>query len=91
MVPFIMLYKVVLTFVPIDDHESLGVAIQMKAIEQFFHAVLLIIYVCRARWFQLLSQLTSVDETFVFVLSCDTSCLLCCTKRFQGLERQVYE
>ena len=61
MVLFIMLYKVLLTFMSVDDPYC--VTIQLKAIEHYFHVVLFIML------YKVVLTFKSVDETLV----CDHS------------------
>ena len=61
MMLFIMLYEVVLTFASVDN--ILSVAIQMKAIEQYFPVVLFIML------YKVVLTFGSVDE----ILKCDHS------------------
>ena len=57
LVLFIILYKVVLTFKSVD--ETLGVTIQMKAIEQYFHVTLF------SMLYKVALTFKSVDETLL--------------------------
>ena len=53
-----MLYKMVLTFEPVD-HKSQSVTIQMKAIEQYFPVVLFILIML----YKMVLTFGSMDET----------------------------